>query len=83
MNLGADVAFVGSEKDREKRISGRVRRGVDLDLARLLQDVGKKFGGSGGGHAGAAGLVLTGDVDKALEECIDMAIARLMEKKSK
>ncbi len=81
VNLGADVAFVGSEKDREKRISGRVRRGVDLDLARLLQDVGKKFGGSGGGHAGAAGVVLTGDLDKALEECIDMAIARLMEKK--
>jgi nanoRNase/pAp phosphatase (c-di-AMP/oligoRNAs hydrolase) len=83
VNLGADVAFVGSEKDRERRISGRVRRGVDLDLARLLQDVGKKFGGSGGGHAGAAGVVISGDLDKALEECIDMAIARLVEKKSK
>jgi nanoRNase/pAp phosphatase (c-di-AMP/oligoRNAs hydrolase) len=83
INLGADVAFVGSEKDRERRISGRVRRGVDLDLARLLQDVGKKFGGSGGGHAGAAGVVITGDVDKALGECIDMAVARLVEKKPK
>jgi nanoRNase/pAp phosphatase (c-di-AMP/oligoRNAs hydrolase) len=79
INLGADVAFVGSEKDRERRISGRVRRGVDLDLARLLQDVGKKFGGSGGGHAGAAGVVITGDLDKALEECIDMTVARLIE----
>jgi nanoRNase/pAp phosphatase (c-di-AMP/oligoRNAs hydrolase) len=79
INLGADVAFVGSEKDRERRISGRVRRGVDLDLARLFQDVGKKFGGSGGGHAGAAGVVITGDVDKALQECVDMAVARLLE----
>jgi nanoRNase/pAp phosphatase (c-di-AMP/oligoRNAs hydrolase) len=83
INLGADVAFVGSEKDRERRISGRVRRGVDLDLARLLQEVGKKFGGSGGGHAGAAGVVITGDLDKALEECIDMAVARLLDKKTK
>jgi nanoRNase/pAp phosphatase (c-di-AMP/oligoRNAs hydrolase) len=79
INLGADVAFVGSEKDRERRISGRVRRGIDLDLARLLQEVGKKFGGSGGGHAGAAGVVISGDVDKALEECIDMAVAKLLE----
>jgi nanoRNase/pAp phosphatase (c-di-AMP/oligoRNAs hydrolase) len=83
INLGADVAFVGSEKDRERRISGRVRRGVDLDLARLLQDVGKKFGGSGGGHAGAAGVVITGDLDKALQECIDMAVARLIAKEPK
>jgi nanoRNase/pAp phosphatase (c-di-AMP/oligoRNAs hydrolase) len=47
VNLGADIAFVGSEKDRERRISGRVRRGVDLDLARLLQEVGKKYGKTG------------------------------------
>jgi nanoRNase/pAp phosphatase (c-di-AMP/oligoRNAs hydrolase) len=81
VNLGADVAFVGSEKDRERRISGRVRRGVDLDLSRLLQDVGKKFSGSGGGHAGAAGVVIGGDLDKALQECVDMAVARLLEHK--
>ena len=77
VNLGADVAFVGSEHDHERRISGRVRRGVDLDLARLLQEIGQKFGGSGGGHAAAAGVVITGDLDKALEECIDLAVARL------
>ena len=79
ITLGADVAFVGSEKDGEKRISGRVRRGVDLDLARLLEDVGRKFGGSGGGHMAAAGVVIRGDLDKALQECVDMAVARLSE----
>lgn len=79
VNLGADVAFVGSEKDGERRISGRIRRGVDLDLALLLQDVGKKFGGSGGGHAAAAGVVIAGDLDKALQESVDMAVARLLE----
>ncbi len=79
VNLGADVAFAGSEIDREVRISGRVKRGVDLDLAVLLSEVGKKFGGSGGGHAAAAGLVLKGnaDIDKALQECVNLTIAHL------
>jgi hypothetical protein len=58
VSLGADVAFAGSELDREVRVSGRVKRGVDLDLAVLLNDVGKQYGGSGGGHAAAAGLVI-------------------------
>lgn len=70
VNLGADVVFVGSEKEGEKRISGRVKRGIELDLAALLNEVGKKFGGSGGGHAAAAGVVIAGDLDQALEECV-------------
>jgi nanoRNase/pAp phosphatase (c-di-AMP/oligoRNAs hydrolase) len=78
ISLGADVAFVGSEKDGEKRISGRVRRGIELDLSRLLEEIGKKFSGSGGGHAAAAGVVIKGDLDKALQECVDMAVAQLM-----
>ncbi|HMK46374.1 MAG TPA: DHH family phosphoesterase [Methanocella sp.] len=77
ISLGADVAFVGSDKDGERRISGRVRRGVDLDLSRLLQELGKKFNGSGGGHAAAAGVVIRGDLDQALQECVDMAVAEL------
>ncbi|CAJ36070.1 DHH family phosphoesterase [Methanocella arvoryzae] len=78
ISLGADVALVGSEKEGEKRISGRVRRGVDLDLSRLLEEVGKKFGGSGGGHAAAAGVVVKGDLDRALKECVDMTTAQLL-----
>lgn len=81
ISLGADIAFVGSEKDGENRISGRVRRGVDLDSARLLQEVGRKFGGSGGGHQAAAGVVIKGDIDKALQECVDMAVAQLSKNK--
>jgi nanoRNase/pAp phosphatase (c-di-AMP/oligoRNAs hydrolase) len=81
VSLGADVAFAGSELDREARISGRVKRGVDLDLAVLLNEVGQKFGGSGGGHAAAAGLVIRGrvDMDKALEACVAEA-QRLLKK---
>jgi len=79
VSLGADVAFVGSELDREARVSGRVKRGVDLDLAALLNEGGKQVGGSGGGHAAAAGLVIPGkvDLDKVLDACVAEAIKRL------
>ena len=74
VSLGADVALVGSETDGEKRISGRVRRGVNLDLAVMLNEVGKQFGGSGGGHAAAAGVVIKGNLDAALSACVSEAI---------
>lgn len=79
VGIGADVAFVGSETDREVRVSGRVKKGVALDIAVLLNDVGKKFGGSGGGHAAAAGLVVKGnvDADKVLDACVAEAIRML------
>jgi len=77
VNIGADVAFVGSESDNENRISGRVRRGVDLDLAVLLNEVGKRLGGSGGGHAAAAGLVVKGELDTALNACVAEAVKML------
>lgn len=77
--IGADVAFVGSEVGREVRVSGRVKRGVDLDVAVLLGEVGRRFGGSGGGHAAAAGLTIprAADADKVLEACVSEAMARL------
>ena len=79
VSLGADVAFAGSELANEVRVSGRVKRGVELDIAVLLNGVGKKFGGSGGGHAAAAGLVIEGkaDLDKVLDACVAEAIKRL------
>lgn len=79
VNIGADVAFVGSELDREVRVSGRVKKGVALDVAALLNDVGKQFGGSGGGHAAAAGLVVKGKMgaDKVLDACVAAAIKNL------
>ncbi|HTY90722.1 MAG TPA: DHH family phosphoesterase [Methanocella sp.] len=79
--IGADVAFVGSDLGREVRVSGRVKKGVALDIAVLLNDVGKKFGGSGGGHAAAAGLVVRGkvDADKVLDACVAEAVKKLKE----
>lgn len=81
ISSGADVVFVGSEKDTEKRISGRVRRGVNLDLSTLLGEIGRKHGGSGGGHAAAAGVVIKGNLDRALDECVKLAQKALDENK--
>jgi nanoRNase/pAp phosphatase (c-di-AMP/oligoRNAs hydrolase) len=79
VGLGADVAFVGSELDGEVRISGRLRRGVELDLAALLSEIGTMYGGSGGGHTAAAGLVIKGSVDagEVLKACVEAAVRRL------
>jgi len=70
--LGADVAFVGSQRNEEVRISARatqelVRKG--LHLGKLLDEVGMDTSSNGGGHGGAAGLVGRGDVEALLNIC--------------
>ncbi len=57
LNLGADVAIVGSEKDGV-RISARAKETLikkGLHLGRIMEKVGPVIQGSGGGHPGAAG----------------------------
>ncbi|NLI74273.1 MAG: exopolyphosphatase [Euryarchaeota archaeon] len=79
---GADVAFVGSQRDGEFRISARgkqdlVRKG--LHLGRLLDQIGEEIDGRGGGHAGAAGLAGAGDVEAVLNMCMSQATDFLRE----
>jgi phosphoesterase RecJ-like protein len=69
LNLGADVAFVGSQRGPEFRISARatpnlVRKG--LHLGKLLGNVGSETTNGGGGHPGAAGITGVGDVEAIL-----------------
>jgi phosphoesterase RecJ-like protein len=58
LRLGADLSFVGSEEKGEFRISGRATpelcESTGLHLGALMQETGRFFGGSGGGHPGAA-----------------------------
>lgn len=73
MAAGADVVFVGSQRDDEFRISARatqdaIRRGVDL--GRILNDIGQETMTDGGGHSGAAGLSGIGDVESLLHICM-------------
>lgn len=71
---GADVAFVGSQRENAFRISGRatqeaVRKGIRLD--EIVSKVGGETDSDGGGHEGAAGLNGIGDVEAMLMMCME------------
>ncbi|MDV0446354.1 Bifunctional oligoribonuclease and PAP phosphatase NrnA [Methanosarcinaceae archaeon Ag5] len=67
-NIGADVAFVGSVKDDNSvRVSGRAKRDMiasGVNLGKMMEEIGEKYNGTGGGHSGAAGI----DAECSLEE---------------
>jgi len=69
VRIGADVAVVGSEEKGGIRISGRARQEVlkatGLHLGEFMEQLGKQFGGSGGGHAGAASMNGKGKLEEA------------------
>ncbi|MFH1285716.1 MAG: DHH family phosphoesterase [Candidatus Micrarchaeota archaeon] len=77
VSLGADVAFVGSS-GTETKISARMHssRSRILNLAELMIPIGKLLGGSGGGHACAAGAngPKKEALERALSECVSLAL---------
>ncbi|MEM4678846.1 MAG: bifunctional oligoribonuclease/PAP phosphatase NrnA, partial [Candidatus Jordarchaeales archaeon] len=60
IELGADVAIVGSEREGETRVSGRAAKKffekTGIHLGELMKEVESRIGGSGGGHSLAAGF---------------------------
>lgn len=73
MASGADVVFVGSQRDDEFRVSGRasqemVRRGIKLDA--IMGQLSKETTTDGGGHGGAAGMTGVGDVEAMVHMCM-------------
>jgi nanoRNase/pAp phosphatase (c-di-AMP/oligoRNAs hydrolase) len=70
---GADVVFVGSQRDERFRLSARadqemVRRGIHL--GEIMKNIGEETITDGGGHGGAAGLSGIGDVEAMLHICM-------------
>ena len=73
LGAGADVVFVGSQREERFRLSARadqdmVRRGIHL--GEILKNVGEETITDGGGHGGAAGLSGEGDVEAMLHICM-------------
>ncbi|QDA31137.1 bifunctional oligoribonuclease/PAP phosphatase NrnA [Thermococcus indicus] len=69
LNLGADIAIVGSEK-KGVRISARAKENLvkkGLHLGKIMEKVGPVIDGSGGGHAGAAGANGKRSLDEAIK----------------
>lgn len=84
LNMGADVSFVGTSKDNSIRVSGRAKREAiyaGVNLGKLMEDISKQYEGTGGGHAGAAGIeVISADMDKLLRECTESVSKILIDK---
>ena len=80
LSLGADIAFVGSQRGDDFRVSARatqamVRRGIHL--GKLLGGIGAETTNGGGGHPGAAGLTGVGDVEAILNIAAESAMKLL------
>jgi nanoRNase/pAp phosphatase (c-di-AMP/oligoRNAs hydrolase) len=78
LNAGADVVFVGSQRDDMFRLSARadqdmVRRGIHL--GEIMKDIGRETVTDGGGHGGAAGLSGVGDVEAMLHICMQRTMS--------
>lgn len=74
VSIGADVAFVATKKDDVVKVSARARReaqNAGVNLAKLMEDVSVKFNGAGGGHEGAAGMDVHGNVETVLAACVE------------
>lgn len=73
MAAGADVVFVGSQRDESFRLSARatqeaVRKGIHL--GEIMSGIGQETMADGGGHGGAAGLTGIGDNEAMLNICM-------------
>ncbi len=72
ISIGADVAFVASEQDGLVKVSARARKFIlnaGVNLAKLMEELSMKFNGTGGGHEGAAGMDVQGDLEGILVCC--------------
>ena len=72
VDIGADVAMAAGKHGSSSRVSGRASREVaraGLDLAGVMRQVAKAYGGEGGGHRAAAALEACGEPAELLTEC--------------
>ncbi len=72
INIGADIAFVGTAKGGNVRISARAKRdavSAGVNLGQLMEDISNEYNGTGGGHSGAAGIDVVGDMKEVLDKC--------------
>ncbi len=72
LNVGADVALIGTSRDSNIRVSGRAKReavAAGVNLGKIMEDISQNYDGTGGGHAGAAGIDVIADMDTIIGEC--------------
>ncbi|MEM3567866.1 MAG: DHH family phosphoesterase [Thermoplasmata archaeon] len=80
VNAGVDIAFVGCQKGKEFRISGRLSNSAvkaGISLVEIFGEVARDMQLESGGHSGAAGVSGTGDVEFVVNSCIESALRKL------
>jgi len=73
ISLGADIAFVGAQREEQVRVSGRANRNLvkrGIHLGEFFRDLGTELACEGGGHDGAGGMNGVGDVELILNACM-------------
>lgn len=71
--LGANIAFVGSQRGENFRISARASPNVvelGIHLGKMLEGIANETSNGGGGHPAAAGLSGKGSVRHMLDLCV-------------
>ncbi len=84
LSIGSDVAFVGSQRGEQFRLSARARPDavrMGLHLGKFLEEIGSETSNIGGGHAGAAGMSGIGEVEAILNICMSRGLDFFREKK--
>lgn len=75
VDLGAHVAVVAGQKNESLEISLRSTREFNIKTGlhlgkNIAKPLGESLGGMGGGHATAAGVNGTGDIETGLKRCL-------------
>ncbi|MFW9988844.1 MAG: bifunctional oligoribonuclease/PAP phosphatase NrnA [Candidatus Odinarchaeota archaeon] len=75
ITIGFDVSIVISKETKFSRINTRARKKIceetGLNLAKILEQISKKYEGSGGGHDGAASLTIDNESDYNITELVE------------
>jgi len=84
IELGADVAIVGSERKEEVRVSGRATRKfyekTGIHLGEVMKEVESKVRGKGGGHSLAAGFSGEYTLDAVFKNVQDILKKKIRER---
>jgi RecJ-like exonuclease len=72
---GTDVGICTRKDDDEIDVSMRRRAGAKVNLNEMLRHITARLGGSGGGHEGAAGATIPGNLFGTFLEMVKMEIS--------
>jgi nanoRNase/pAp phosphatase (c-di-AMP/oligoRNAs hydrolase) len=78
----ADAAFVAQYDETEKKtlMSARANQHFPVPLNAVMEEIGKKYGGSGGGHFKAAGAFARARPEEVLDYCVELLMREIDKK---